>query len=561
LAAALAAGCAAVADERRATFGIRFPPPEAAEKPTAIVFMVDGVNADVFRRLLDDGRLPNLRRYFVDRGLYVERCVVSLPSVTLSNETSLVTGLWPGHHGVTGNTWFDRNRLVLRNYEELAEKNLVDGDYLAPTIFERLSDVTTLSLFFQPHRGAAQFVENLLSAGPPYFFGWYDLVDRISLWRFVNVAEIAKVQGEFPAIVFSYLLSPDMEAYRHGISSDAYRAALDHTDAQVGRILRDLESAGRLDRTVLVMVSDHGMTDVVRHRPIYDFFRDELRLAVSRVEGPWEQTSFENRIAYYQSISCVLAGSGDRYWAAYLRKPRAVSSDAKPPFENWLVRPSAEDLRDYPTRDGHRVDLIARLLAEEAVDVVAWRAGPDHVNLATRRGVAEAARSGPDGCRYSLRTIRGDDPLGYDGEVPLGMLDGSAHDASEWLAATAGSSYPDLVPQIMAYFDAERSGDLVVFAAPGWDFGKVNKAGHGGLRPEEMFTIFLAAGPGVPHARWSGLPTENSGDPGPARTVDLVPTLLGLLGRPVPPGLDGRNVLRQSPITGAGPGAGDPPPP
>ena len=97
---------------------------------------------------------------------------------------------------------------------------------------------------------------------------------------------------------------------------------------------------------------------------------------------------------------------------------------------------------------------------------------------------------------------------------------------------TAGTEYPDLPVQLVAYFRARRAGDVVAFAADEWDFGKVNRAGHGGIRPGDMFVPVLIAGPGVPKAT---LPV--------ARTVDLVPTILNLLGKPVPPGLDGRSLV------------------
>ena len=54
-----------------------------------------------------------------------------------------------------------------------------------------------------------------------------------------------------------------------------------------------------------------------------------------------------------------------------------------------------------------------------------------------------------------------------------------------------------------------------------------------GLRPGEMFTVLLIAGPGVPHERRSS----------PVRSVDLGPTILELLGRPVPADIDGRSLL------------------
>jgi len=530
---ALLTGCGAWHDERKATFGFNFPPPAPDEEPSAIVFFVDGVNRDVFDRMLAGGRLPMIGKYFVERGLYCERCVANVPSVTLANETSFVTGLFPGRHGVMGINWFDRNRLFWRDYEEVNQKNTVDGDYTAPTIFERLSDATTMSLFFQAHRGATKFVENWTSAGPPYFFGWYDLVDRIALWRFDIVAHVAKARDAFPKFIIAYVLMPDMVAYRSGVSSPDYEQALEHTDAHIGRVLRDLETAGRLQNTVIVLTSDHGMTDIVRHWPIEKFLRDEVRLSMPE-HAFADDIRFEFRLAYYRKFSCVLAGSGDRYWALYLRKPRAGAAEgAKPDFENWLARPSADDLRAYPTRDGRRVDLIRRLRDAEAVDVVAYRPGPNRVHLVTKRGMAELARASRDSRDVSLRILKGDDPLGYSAHVPPEMVLGRPHSPQAWLQATADTQYPDLVPQIMAYFDAPRAGDITVFAAPGWDFSNKYKAGHGGVRPVDMFTVLLMAGPGVPHQRRKE----------PVRAVDVMPTLLDLLGRPVPATLDGQSLM------------------
>jgi len=528
-------GCAAMPDQRRATFGIDFRIPGAPERPAAIVFFVDGVNREVFDQLLKAGRLPTIQKYFVDRGLYAERCVANIPSVTLPNETSFVTGVFCGRHGITGNNWFDRNRLMSRNYEEVNQKNTLDGDYLAPTIFERLPDAMTMSLFFQAHRGATKFVENWLSAGPPYFFGWYNFVDRICLWRFEIVAELARARGEFPAFTIAYLLAPDMEAYGAGISSDAYRQALEHADAHIGRVLRDLEAAGRLERTVIVLASDHGMMDVTRHWSIEKFLRDDLGLAVSG-EGLAEDFRFQLRLAYYRRFTCVLAGSGDRCWCIYLRKPRAGPGDsAKPAFENWLARPSPDDLRSYPTRDGKRVDLIQRLREAEAVDVVAYKAGENVVHVATKKGLVEVARDGPAGRTLTCRILQGDDPLGYAAAMPTYTLYGKPYDRDVWLDATADTEYPDLVPQIVTYFDARRTGDIVIFAAPGWDFHHRNKGGHGGVRPPEMYTVLLMAGPGVPRERRTTA----------VRAVDVMPTLLDLLGRPVPTDLDGRSLLRK----------------
>ncbi len=529
---ACVAGCAALPDARTEPFGLDFPRPEALadrEPLGAIVFFVDGVNPKVFDAMLKAGELPNLKRYLVDRGRMTLRAVANTPSVTLANETSFVTGVFPGRHGVTGINWFDRNRLVWRNYETIAQKNTLDGDYRTPTVYEHLEDETTLSLFFQAHRGATKFVENWTSAGPPYFFGWYDMVDRISLLRFRIVSDIAARRGAWPAFAVCYLLMPDLEAYRSGVvESRAYHDALVHTDAHLGRVFRELEAAGLLDRMVLALVSDHNMHDVARHWPVEPFLRDDLDLSVAR-DHLWEETQFEDRLDYYRRFACVVYGSGERYVAVCLRKPKPGGG-----FENWLARPEPDDLRAYPTEAGGTVDLVRTFRDAEAVDVVAYRPGTDRVHLVTRRGLVELVRTPGSPERFAYQELKGDDPLGYAAAgVPTEMLLGKAFDGRAWLRATLETDYPDLVPQIMAYFDAPRAGDLVLFAMPGWDFGTRLKAGHGGLRPADMFTPLVLAGPGVPRGTFAE----------PVRTVDVMPTLLDLLGKPVPSGLDGRSLV------------------
>ncbi|MEW6360218.1 MAG: alkaline phosphatase family protein [Planctomycetota bacterium] len=520
-------GCSAIPDIRDRPFGHKHTGPETIDKTAAVVFFLDGVNAEIFRDLLDGARLPNIKKYLVDRGLYIERCTANVPSVTLANETSVVTGLFPGNHGITGINWFDRNALIWRDYATVAQKNFLDSDHHVPTIFERLRGHITFSIFYQAHRGATKFVENWTSAGPPYFFGWYEMVDRISLCRFSIVAEVSRLTGEFPKFTIAYLLGPDMEGYRSGVSNSAYRHTLEHADAQIGRALRDFESAGILDKLILVLVSDHGMGDVQNQMVIEDFLHDTLGLAVAR-RHLWEETSFQDRLHYYKDFSCILPRSGERYCAIYLRRPR----DDGAGFENWLKSPEPRHFHSYPNRKGEKVDVVARLLRERCVDMAAYAVGPNAVRLYRKDGVVEVRRHDRQSRMCSYHVLEGVNPLGYEGWVPNEMLTGKPFDSRRWLEATADTQFPDLLPQILAYFDSPLAGDIALFATPLWDFGSPNKGAHGGLRPVDMHMPMILAGPGVPHKHMKT-----------ARSVDLVPTLLHLLNEPPAPGLDGVNLL------------------
>jgi len=529
------------------TYGVDFSLPPEASTAGAIVFFVDGVNADIFQDMLEAGELPAIRKYFVDRGLYCPRAVANTPSVTLANLTSFVTGQFPGHHGVTGINWFDRNRLVWRNYETIAQKNTLDGDYIAPNIYEQFPARTTLSVFFQPHRGTTKFFENWTSAGPPFFFGWYEFVDRLTLFRLNEAMTLARKRRAMPAVTIAYMLAPDFRAYGHGVSSSDYRNAIKHTDYQIGRVLGDVERAGLLNQVIIALVSDHSLMDVKQHFPIEPFLRDRLGLHVA-TGRLWEQTPFEKRRDHYDKHTAVLYGSGDRYWAVCLRKP-VLGPDGTLRFEPWPVRPDATDLQAYPvakatglaawfaptampTADSSRADLLQTLVSQQAVDAIAYAVAPSRVRVRTKQGEVEFRQCAGRGGEISYHAIRGDDPFGWGQSLPDGVLDGTSMSPREWLAATARTQFPDLPAQIVAYFRARRAGDIAVFAAPGWDLRDLNAAGHGGLRPGDMLVPVLLAGPGIPTTKRTDA----------TRVADVMPTLLKLLGRPLPPGLDGQPI-------------------
>jgi hypothetical protein len=510
------------------------PTPQAAG---AIVFLVDGVNATTFQSLLDANELPTIRAYFLERGLYVPHAVASHPSLTINNLTSIVTGRSSGHNEMAAPKWFDRRRLIFRNFETLRDKNKVVESGAVPTLYEQFPGCLTFSLFLQPHRGATHFFENRMSAGLAMIFEVFDSVDRLAVSRFREVMDIAREYRQFPAVCTVYQLSVDFAAYKYSASSEEYRQAIRDLDHEFGQVIDGLKRAGLLDRMLLAFVSDHGHCDTPLHGKVGDLMQS-LGIKLAKAEPLGEEKSFAARLAYFGKVDAVPYGSGDRYWGLYLRKP--IRDGNAPALGNWLQRVSPEDLRDYPTSTG-KVDLPAVLAEQPYVDAVAYRVGVGSVRVVRKGGEVEFRRVAPvDGDRsggaaqatMTYHVIRGTDPLEWSGKVPAEALAGRPLTSRQWLEATAATQFPDLGTGLLSSFDGEMTMDVVVFSAPQWDFDGSLKAGHGGIRDFEMFSPMLIAGPGIPHGRIAV-----------ARTVDLMPTLLEALGKPVPPGLDGESLI------------------
>jgi hypothetical protein len=65
--------------------------------------MVLGVDAPIVPRVHQwamEGKLPTFKK-LLEEGVYAPNCLVPLPTITPPNWTSIVTGAWPGTHGIT----------------------------------------------------------------------------------------------------------------------------------------------------------------------------------------------------------------------------------------------------------------------------------------------------------------------------------------------------------------------------------------------------------------------------------------------------------------------------
>jgi len=109
-------------------------------------------------------------------------------------------------------------------------------------------------------------------------------------------------------------------------------------------------------------------------------------------------------------------------------------------------------------------------------------------------------------------------------------LEGSA---DETFDATRDGNYPDAIVQILSLAGSPRAGDVILSAAPGWDFRKryepiPHRSSHGALHRDHMMVPLLLnrAAAGIPR-----------------RTTDLFASALDALGVAPPALMDGRSFL------------------
>lgn len=85
------------------------------QEPSVVMIMVDGVRSDVVQEMVDHGKLPNIKQYFIDGGSWVENSFTPL-SLTTPSWTTIMTGTDIDHSGVKGNDVFNRETKEVVNY-------------------------------------------------------------------------------------------------------------------------------------------------------------------------------------------------------------------------------------------------------------------------------------------------------------------------------------------------------------------------------------------------------------------------------------------------------------
>lgn len=476
---------------------------------TAVLLVsVDGMSEQVMDEMLAAGELPHIAR-LIANGVRVRRAICSLPSITYSSFTTILTGCHPGRHGITGNKWFDRYSLIHRDYGTTRTYRDVDDDILVPTVYEHLSDEFTVSIQCAIRRGVGRTIDNWASSGLRWFVGGYEATDQLMPWRFDLIAEEANRRGCWPVLIHAYFPGVDEIGHRRGSDSPHYRRALRNVDRQIGLLHEALAGAGMAERTCTILLADHNHTPVPPNRwfDVPRWLRDTAQLRVRTTSAGGQRLADRERA--YRNVDAVVLVDGDRIARVYLQGTGG-----------WHEQPTRARLESV-LRGGP-----GSLSDQEAIDQIAvrheTREGQRVIDLHSRRGQSEIKRRSADGAVLYRYTIAERGALDFGDAVDVSFIENTGwHDVSAWLAATADSAYPGVIAHLADLFDSPRAGDVVIFAAEGWDFAPGNHGGHGGIGAGDTRVPLV----------FSGNMIDRSAALDAARLIDVTPTILGLLGK------------------------------
>jgi predicted AlkP superfamily pyrophosphatase or phosphodiesterase len=231
--------------------------PAASDKPLVILISYDGWRWDYDRKV----PTPNLQR-LIAQGVKAEGLIPAYPSKTFPNHYTIVTGLYPGHHGMVANTIRDpaTGRVFVRsNPTEVADPMWWGGDPIW-NVAQR-SGIFAGTMFWPGS-------EAPVGGMRPRYWREYDekvsplaRIEQLLSWLDLPAAER-------PSFMTLYLNEVDEMGHFYGPDSPQVRDAIAATDTYLGRLMRGLEQRGLSAAANIVIVSDHGMVPTHRSRTI-----------------------------------------------------------------------------------------------------------------------------------------------------------------------------------------------------------------------------------------------------------------------------------------------------
>ena len=226
-------------------------------RPTVILISFDGWRWDYDAKF----DAPHVRR-LIARGVRAEALIPSFPTKTFPNHYTLVTGLYPGHHGIISNSIHDPQtgrRFSLSNPRELRDAMWWGGE----PIWVRVQNAGQVAgAMFWPGSEAP------IAGVRPRYWARYDQsmpgnarVDRVLEWLDLSI-------GERPTFLTLYFEDVDTAAHRSGPESRSVHDAVERVDGYLGRLLRGLERRGLQDDINIVITSDHGLSETSIDRAV-----------------------------------------------------------------------------------------------------------------------------------------------------------------------------------------------------------------------------------------------------------------------------------------------------
>jgi predicted AlkP superfamily pyrophosphatase or phosphodiesterase len=222
---------------------------EQQQKPYVILISADGFRYD-YAEKYQASTLLALR----EEGVKAEAMIPSYPSLTFPNHYTIVTGLYPSHHGLVNNYFYDPKRGA--SYSMHDQKTVRDGSWYGGTplwVLAEQQHMLTASFFWVASEAA---IKGIL---PTYYYNFNDTTPvENRIHDVVNWLQLPP--DKRPHLITFYLSQADHAGHSFGPDAPQTAEAVHRIDSIIQELTDAVKETGL--PVNFIFVSDHGMTKI-----------------------------------------------------------------------------------------------------------------------------------------------------------------------------------------------------------------------------------------------------------------------------------------------------------
>jgi len=234
----------------------RYNSVETQTKPYVIMISADGFRYDYAKKY----NAVNLLN-FSGEGIRAKAMIPSYPSITFPNHWSLITGLYPSHHGLIDNYFYDYKRKA--PYAMSDKTNAEDGSWYGGLPLWGLAEQKGML------SASLMWVGSASNAGgirPTYYYPYHEKfsptekIDKVINW-------LKLPMDRRPHFISLYFPEVDASGHHFGPDTKETQDAVQKVDAAIGKLVTKVHELG-LKNVNFIFVSDHGMIKVDGKNPL-----------------------------------------------------------------------------------------------------------------------------------------------------------------------------------------------------------------------------------------------------------------------------------------------------
>jgi len=449
-----------------------------------IFILLDGIPYNIISQLLDNDLLPNIKKYLVKEGSFKKATSV-FPSTTGPAYFPFFTGLYPGTVNVPGIRWLSKKHYKkysfkspsICSYMGIDGFNFTKNLNIKDSIFNKFNKSYNIYNHIKPllkEKGDLSKNSKLFDYFFAYFFHKWSFIDN----KAFNYTFKA-IDKDFD---FISVLIPGVDEYSHlyGVNSSYVINEYINIDNKIGILCEKLIAKKIFDKTLIIVSSDHGLTNTSTH---IDFEKHIDNFGLKTLSYP---------NIFRKGVKSATMISGNAMLNFYIKKD----------IKSWGQRLSYEELEQK--------GIIGNIFSIEGIDIIAAECTNKDIAVISKNNVA--------------RIKHNNNAISYDYEGEIDPLEYNKKFSNltyrEALIKTYDTKYPDALMQLVQIFKSERAGDLIITSKAGFDLRarfEINPhfASHGSLIDEHINVPFIS---------------NYSFKTNFIRTVDIYPSALTLLG-------------------------------